>query len=438
MTTYITDTFTALAGGLTASRSKFQAASYTATEYTDQQLLSAYNGSGLVSRVVDMPASDATRMWREWQAEADRITAIEQVETQFNVKDALNDALIDARLFGDGYIFIDDGTATSEPLDPERSRGLRFVVKVDRWQISEGAYEYDPLSEFYNRPAWYDLLGGDTQLLQIHPSRIVHLVGRKRKSYNTIGGRMGQSVLAPIMDSLKGFDAVMANVADMTMEAKVDVMKINNLMQRVADPTELEAIQRKLQLAMYTKGTNGALILDMDDEDWQQKQMQFGTIPDIIDRFQMAASGDAKVPRSRLFGVQTGGLGDAGKSDTQDYYDGIKAMQENEIQPALKVLDKMIVKTALGRVPPEVHYNWRSLYQTEPKTLQEIGEKITKRYVDLVTAGIYPEELAFEQVTNELVEAGVAPGLEQAAEKWAAAVKSGDLDEGEEEDMIDV
>ena len=170
MTTF-NDTFTALAGGMTPTRSKFQAASYTATEYTDQQLLAAYNGSGLVSRVVDMPASDATRMWREWQAEAEQITAIEGVEAQFNVKDALNDALIDARLFGDGYIFIDDGTDTQEPLDPDRSRGLRFVVKVDRWQISEGTYEYDPLSEFYNRPSYYDLLGGDTQLLQIHPTR---------------------------------------------------------------------------------------------------------------------------------------------------------------------------------------------------------------------------------------------------------------------------
>lgn len=438
MTTYTTDTFTALAGGLTPTRSKFQAASYTATEYSDQQLLAAYNGSGLVSRVVDMPASDATRMWREWQAEAEQITAIEDVETQFKVKDALNDALIDARLFGDGYIFIDDGTDTSEPLDPERSRGLRFVVKVDRWQISEGAYEYDPLSEFYNRPAWYDLLGGDTQLLQIHPSRIVHLVGRKRKSYNTIGGRMGQSVLAPIMDSLKGFDAVMANVADMTMEAKVDVMKIQGLMQKVTDPNELAALQAKLQLAMYTKGTNGALILDMDDEEWQQKTMSFATLPDIIDRFQMAASGDAKVPRSRLFGVQTGGLGDAGKSDTQDYYDGIKAMQENEIQPALSVLDKMIVKTALKSVPPEVHYNWRSLYQTEPKTLQEIGEKITKRYVDLVNAGIYPEELAFEQVTTELVESGVAPGLEQAAEKYVAAAKKANEGDPDDEPPLDV
>jgi len=436
MTHLINDTFTALAGGMTPTRSKFQAAGYTATEYTDQQLLAAYNGSGLVSRVVDMPASDATRMWREWQAEAEQITAIEDVETQFNVKDALNDALIDARLFGDGYIFIDDGTDTSEPLDPDRSRGLRFVVKVDRWQISEGTYEYDPLSEFYNRPSYYDLLGGDTQLLQIHPSRIVHLVGRKRKSYNTMSGRMGQSILAPIMDSLKGFDAVMANVADMTMEAKVDVMKIQGLMQKVTDPNELAALQAKLQLAMYTKGTNGALILDMEEEDWQQKQMGFATLPDIIDRFQMAASGDAKVPRSRLFGVQTGGLGAAGKSDTQDYYDGIKAMQENEIQPALKVLDKMIVKTALGRIPDEVHYNWRSLYQAEPKTLQEIGEKITKRYVDLVSAGIYPEVLAYEQVTNELVEAGVAPGLEQAAADYAEAIQAGDLDDDPEEDTL--
>ena len=414
---------------MTPTRSKFQAASYTATEYTDQQLLAAYNGSGLVSRVVDMPASDATRMWREWQAEADQITAIEDVETRFNVKDALNDALIDARLFGDGYIFIDDGTDTTQPLDHERSRGLRFVVKVDRWQISEGAYEYDPLSEFYNRPAWYDLLGGDTQLLQIHPSRIVHLVGRKRKSYNTIGGRMGKSVLAPIMDSLKGFDAVMANVADMTMEAKVDVMKIQGLMQKVTDPNELAALQAKLQLAMYTKGTNGALILDMDEEEWQQKQMGFATLPDIIDRFQMAASGDAKVPRSRLFGVQTGGLGDAGKSDTQDYYDGIKSMQENEIQPALTVLDKMIVKTALGRVPDEVHYNWRSLYQTEPKTLQEIGEKITDRWRNLYKDGVVPVELAFDQLVNDLTEAGIAPGFEQRAEEWKASLDQDDLDD---------
>lgn len=419
--TQFLDTFTNLAAGMSDSRSKFKASSYTRVDYTDQQLLNAYNGSGLVSRVVDMPAQDATRMWREWQAEADQITAIESVEKQFGIQLKVQDGIVDSRLYGDGYIFIDDGTDPSEPMDPDTSPGLRFVVKVDRWQISEGEYDFDPLSDFYNRPAYYDLLGGDTNILRIHPSRIVHLVGSKRRSYG-MSGRMGQSVLTPIMDSLKGFDAVMANVADMTMEAKVDVMKIQGLMQKVTDPNELAALQTKLQLAMMTKATNGALILDMDDEEWQQKQIKFATIPDIIDRFQVWASGDAMVPRSRLFGVQTGGLGDSGKSDDVDYYDRIKSMQENEIQPAITVLDRMIIKTALGSVPDEVHYNWRSLWQLDDKTKQEIGSSIAKRYVDLVGANIIPAELAFDQVVNELTEAGVSPGLEQAANDWVGGL----------------
>lgn len=420
--TQFLDTFTNLAAGMSDSRSKFKASSFTRVDHNDSQLLDAYNGSGLVSRVVDMPAQDATRMWREWQAEADQISKLEDVEKQFGIQLKLQDALVDARLYGDGYLFLDDGTEPSEPMDPDTSPGLRFVVKVDRWQISEGEYDYDPLSEFYNRPSYYDLMGGDTNILSIHPSRIVHQVGIKRRQFGA-AGRMGQSVLSPIMDSLKGFSAVMANVADMTMEAKVDVMRIQGLMQKVTDPNELAALQTKLQLAMMTKATNGALILDMDEEEWQQKQLSFATLPDIIDRFQTWAAGDAMVPRSMLFGVQTGGLGDTGKADVSNYYDRVKSMQENQIQPAMPILDRMVIKTALGSVPEEVHYNWRSLHQVDPKTQQEIGTAISNRYVALYEKGIFPVELAFEQVVNELVEAGVSPGLEQAAEEWIDEVK---------------
>lgn len=440
--TQFLDTFTALAAGMTDTRSKFKMSTYSQVNYTDQQLLTAYNGSGLVSRVVDMPAQDATRMWREWQAEAAQISKLEDVEKQFGIQLKLQDALVDARLFGDGYLFIDDGTKASEPLDPDTSKGLRFVVKVDRWQISEGEYDYDPLSEFYNRPSYYDLMGGDTALLRIHPSRIVHLVGRKRREYGN-AARMGQSVVSAVMDDLKAVDAVMANVADMTMEAKVDVVKISGLLNKVMDPEELAAIMAKTQLAMTTKATNGALVMDMEDEDWQQKTMSFATIPDVIDRFQIAAAGAAQIPRSRLFGVQTGGLGDSGKSDTVDYYDRIKSMQENEIQPPMTVMDKMTVKTALGSIPDEVHYNWRSLWQMDDKTKQEIGKMIVDRYAVAVEKIGFPEELAYEQSVNELTEAGVAPGLEKAAKVYADANKgdddaddAGDLGDGSEEDTL--
>jgi hypothetical protein len=88
----------------------------------------------------------------------------------------------------------------------------------------------------------------------------------------------------------------------------------------------------------------------------------------------------------------------------------------------MRVLDDMVVKTALGSIPPEVHYNWRSLYQMDPKVMQEIGTAITNRYVALYEKGIMPVELAFDQVVNELTEAGVAPGLEDAANEWRDAL----------------
>lgn len=427
MSTYTTDTLTALAGGLTDTRSKFKGATYTAVTYTDQQLLSAYNGSALVSRVVDMPANDSTRMWREWQAEAEQITKIEAVENDNEIQLKVQDGIIDARLFGDGYLFIDDGTDPEEPLDPETSPGLRFLVKVDRWQISEGTYDYDPMSVNYNRPSYYDLMGGDTTLLRIHPSRIVHLIGRKRRSYG-VSARLGQSVVEAMFDDLKAYDAVIANVADMTFEAKIDVFAVQGLMNKVQDPSELAAITDKYALTAYMKSVNGMIVRDMDEEDYEQKTLSFATLPDIIDRFQMAASGAAKIPRSRLFGVQTGGLGDAGKSDTVDYYDGIKSSQENEITPAMRVLDDLVVKTALGSIPEDVHYNWRSLWQLDDKTKQEIGTAISNRYVSLYEKGVFPVELAFKQAVNELTEAGVAPGLEEAAKEWEDAL---DGDEGD-------
>ena len=429
--TVFNDTLTALAGGLTDTRSKFKQSTYTRVTYTDDQLFNAYEGSALVQRVVDMPANDATRMWREWQAEDDQISALEDVEKRFKIQEHLRDAYQDARLFGDGYIYFDDGTDPEEPIDPQSARDLRFVVKVDRWQISEGTYDYDPLSEFYNRPAYYDLMGGDTSLLRIHPSRIVHVVGRKRKAYGA-ATRLGQSVITSMMDDLKGYDAVMANVADMTFEAKIDVFAVANLMNNVRDPEQLQAIMDKYAVTALMKSNNGMIVRDMEDEDYQQKTLNFATLPDIIDRFQMAAAGAAQIPRSRLFGVQTGGLGNAGESGQSDYYDAVKSIQENELQPAMRVLDQMIIKTALGGLPDEVHYNWRSLHQVDPKVQQEIGSAIAKRWVDLVGAAIVPEELAFDQVVNELTEAGVSPGLEQAANDWRSRVA--EMNEGDPDD----
>lgn len=417
----INDSLELALSGLNPSRSKFQAAGYVADRYDPASLIAAYEGSSLISRVVDIPVEDAFREWREWQGDADQITAIEAVENTLDIKRKMSYGLSDARLLGNGYLFIDNGEDTQEELIPDQAEPLRYVVHIDNMRISEGQHDHDPLSPYYGRPLTYRLMGGVGGMLDVHPSRIVHYTGRKSRGGN-YGGRLGQSVIASMLDDLKAVDAVMLNVADMTMEAKVDVMKIKNLFEMVQSPEELEQIQKKLRLAMFSKSTNGALILDQEREEWEQKTINFSTLPDIIDSFQIAASGAAQIPRSRLFGVQTGGLGNAGESDTRIYYDRIRSMQETEVQPASHILDQMIIKTALGNIPPEVHFNWRSLHQVNPKEKAEIGEKIVKKYADAVNAGIFAPEFATEPMINELTEAGVSPGLEGAYSEWIGSI----------------
>jgi hypothetical protein len=96
----------------------------------------------------------------------------------------------------------------------------------------------------------------------------------------------------------------------------------------------------------------------------------------------------------------------------------------------------MIVKTALGVLPPELHYNWRPLSTPNAKELAEIGDLIVKKWVAAVGAGIYSAEFATEPMTNELVEAGCSPGLEQALAKYSGMM--GDLDDDSEGDIIPV
>lgn len=425
---YTTDRITTLANGIKDVSPKFSATSYVRSHLTDEQVSNAMSASGLVSRVVRIPAEDATSKWRNWQLEDDQAAKIDDVEKNLGIRKKVRQAYSDARAYGEGFIYIDNGENPEEELNPETSAPIRFVVKLARWQVTSGEISYDPMSPQYGFPKHYDLTTDSELIVRIHPSRICHFIGDD-PIMNSVSSRVGASVLEPILEKMLSYDVVLLNIAEMTMEAKVDVMKINGLLEKVRDPEELDHVQRKLRLAMETKRTAGALIMDSDEEDWEQKVMNFSTLPAIVETFERAAAGDARIPRSRLFGVQTSGLGNAGSSDDVDYYDYIKSLQENKISPPMAILDKMIVKTALGTSGGEA-YEWASLYQMDDLEKAEIGDKIIAKYERAVRAGIFPSELAYEQCVNELVEAGVASGLNQVAAKWEGY--DGDEEENDE------
>ena len=54
--------------------------SYEARPLTQYEIAAAYSGSGLMRKIVQIPALDMVREWRDWKLEADQIVKVEETE----------------------------------------------------------------------------------------------------------------------------------------------------------------------------------------------------------------------------------------------------------------------------------------------------------------------------------------------------------------------
>ena len=78
-----------------------------------------------------------------WQADANEIEALEDVEQRLNIQNTLKNALIMARLYGGAGLImgVDQGKA-NEPLELEKvGKGdLKFVVACSRYVLGHGPW----------------------------------------------------------------------------------------------------------------------------------------------------------------------------------------------------------------------------------------------------------------------------------------------------------
>ena len=136
-----------------------------------------------------------------------------------------------------------------------------------------------------------------------------------------------------------------------------------------------DAIISRAHLQAAMKGINGAVVIDGEDE-YDQKTASFGSLPEVIAKFQEEVSGAFRIPVTRLFGRSAAGLSGQGDGDERVYYDRIAHEQATCIGPAMHKLDLLIVRQALGSNPLEVYYEWRPLRQSTELERADIFGKV--------------------------------------------------------------
>lgn len=412
-----------LVANLGTARDKASANTYVYAPLTEYEVEVAYRDVPLARRIVDMPAEDAFREWREWQAEADQITAIEEEEDKLRVQWNLINGQKAARLWGGAaiYIGVKGVTDTGKPLDPRTVRlgGLEYLAIISKRELAAGEIQRDPRLSGFGRPSYYTMATGLTGVgsVRVHPSRLVLLAGEEVPSGSSldINQGWGDSVLNGVLDSVKRVDATAGSIASLVFEAKVDVLKVKNFMRDLASRGQAYADewQRRNALIMAAKGINGTLMIDGED-DYQQKSANFAGLPEVLVQFMQISSSAAQIPMTLLFGMSPGGLNATGDADIRGYYDRIKVMQNLEIKPATHILTECLIRSALGDRPPEIFYNWRSLWQQTQKEKAEVGKLLAETLVAADGLGAISPEALGKALVNGLTECGAFPGLEAA------------------------
>lgn len=422
--TFVKDSLQNLVAGLGTGRDKASHSHYAVPMMTDVELMNAYRGSWAARKGVNIPAVDACRNWRNWQADKAEIQLIEAEEARLNVTGKILEAQIKARLFGGAAVFIGTGERdTASELNPDRigKGGIKYLTVMTRRQLTPTEIEQDPQSLRFGKPKAYRLPGST---VEIHPSRLVIFIGAEHPDPELADGLQfgwGDSVLLTAMSAVKHYDETMANVVSLVYEAKIDVINIPNLMSSLQDKNYERNLLERLRLAATAKGINGTLILD-GSETHSSKSASFGTLPDVIAKTEQGVAGAFDIPGSRMFGLSSGGLNANGEENTRNYYDNVSAQQRLVIKPAMSVLDECLIRSSTGARPPEIHYAWAPLWQPTAKERADIGKTTADTISVLNATKLWDSDALSQAATNLLVEQSVLPGLEAAVEEFGAAL----------------
>ncbi|MBI1179115.1 MAG: DUF1073 domain-containing protein [Alphaproteobacteria bacterium] len=394
------------------------------------QIEAAYRTSWLMRKVVDLPPKDMVREWRDWQADSSDIEAIEAEEKRLDLIGKVKQALIFGRLGGGALILgVKQGADPREPLsiDGLGKGALRYLHVAHRWNLSAGPLDMDPASDWFGQPQHYTLSGQGRQVT-LHPSRVIPFKGLPVPGLTS--GRdqdwfWGDSIVQVVDDAVKDAAAASHGFASLIDEAKVDIIKIPDMMASIASSEYEQKLLRRLDLAQQGKSNHRALVLD-GAEEWDTRQITWAGIPDIIKTYLAIVAGAADIPATRLLGKAPDGMNATGGGDLQNYYDMIAANQRLDLAPLLERLDDVLIRSALGSRPADVYYEFAPLWQmseTDRATVMKTKADAIQVYV---ASGLIPDQALGKAVQNMLVEDAVLPGLEAALAEAEAALGTPD------------
>jgi phage-related protein (TIGR01555 family) len=369
-------------------------------------LTNAYNKNSFLQTAVNQMVEDAFRndglIIDSKTLSTDELEKLRTTMKDEGDIDEIIDCIRWGRLYGGGVLIANTEQDYSLPLDEKQLKGkkLKFLA-TNRWQclpngVSPYIAESFVLTDSLNQSSIESLKHG----ANVDASRVAIFTGRK-SPYMTSAILQGwnasifEGILEPINNLLGAFNVTL----ELLSEAKIDIFKIAGLSNLLMSPEGERQVRKRIQIATENKNYKGSLAMDSEDE-YEQKQISFGGIPDLLNQMMYIFAGYLRYPVSKLFGKGSSGFS-SGDDDIENYNGNV----DSDIRTPAKKLIKWVVDLRclqlFGRTLPDFEVKWKPLKVLSEKEQAEINSRRLADYLQLADRNIMSKQMVAQKLTED-------------------------------------
>lgn len=313
-----------------------------------QELDNLYRTSIFARRIIDIPATDMTRKWREFiDDDAKLVRERAKAERKYQVATKFQQLIKWADLYGTAALMIvtQPGNDLSTPLqDSELINGgfIKFAPIFMGQFNPTSVLSLSPFSEHQGRPEFYTV--NSVQPFTIHQSRLIILDGIELPLYAQLNrAGFGDSRLTAVMNHINSLELLLKNLTNLAAKAVVDRIALKDFSDMAVKlcnngGTELNNV---LAVVKNVLSNQNIMVSDVEDKFSRNELEALSGWPDML-RFliQVAGSG-GDLPITKFIGEGVEGF-NSGETGMLEYYDGINARQwglTSQLVQADKVLE---------------------------------------------------------------------------------------------------
>jgi hypothetical protein len=342
------------------------------------------------------------------------------------------------RLFGGAGLIPVTNQDPSTPLDETKLEGqmLRFIA-ADRWELllsgmrpasSEdgGPTELEKARSLYAYASEgaYNYYG-----IPLDDSRVIKVMGLEAPSL--IRPRLqgwGLSVLEQCMRTINTYIKFQNLLFNLVDEAKVDIYKLNDFASQISSAEGTAITKLRIGLQNTIKNYQNAIVLDSED-DYEQKQMAFGGLAEIMVEFRINLCADLKIPYNKLFGLSATGFA-SGEDSMENYNSMIEVEVRSKARKVLRQIIRLRCLQLWGYVP-KFTFDFKPLRELSGLEEEQVRTSKQNRVMQLRSADQIDGEEADRILHHEgllMIDTEVGEGLREPepGADMAAAAAGGD------------